>query len=63
MDLRDQAAVVAFNRALACVVAEYRDSLIVQGFDRSEAVAMAAAWTATYMRLCHEQAHPRPDQA
>lgn len=63
MDLYDQAALVAFNRALAAIQAEYVDSLILQGFARPEAVAIAGAWTATYLRLVHEQAHTGPDPA
>lgn len=55
MSLWDQAALIAFNRALAVVIAELVESLENQGLERQEAVALAATWSSTYLRLVHEQ--------
>ncbi len=61
MDLRDQAAIVAFNKALAAIVAEYVDSLVLQGLARQEAVAVAAVWQGTYLGLLHGPADTTAD--
>lgn len=54
---------VAFNRGLAAVVAELIESYENQGVPHNEAVALAAAWQASYLRLVHEQANQGPHQA
>lgn len=51
MDLRNQAQLVALNRVLAAIVAEYVESLTNQGLTRQEAVSVAAVWQGTYLQL------------